>query len=180
MGFNHPIVSRIKQISLTFQFVQPTYVYFCTYFQWNCHLKAQEKRAARATCGETFHNLAPYNARIRTTHHQPTTTAATRKRTAATSNDAPDAKRSKRSNQTSTSTASEPAPSKIPSLVQVGTEPDPVLNPSNLVASSEENIAQMYRNTGRKFEPDSADTTAYKTDIIFVYPPSTQPASENS
>ena len=44
----------------------------------NRHLKAHEKRAAEcmftcATCGETFHNRAPYSTHVRTAHQQQTT-----------------------------------------------------------------------------------------------------------
>ncbi|CAH3185491.1 unnamed protein product [Porites evermanni] len=84
----------------------------------NRHLKAHEKRALQrtftcGTCGETFHNCAPYNAYIRTAHQQPV--AATRKRTAQKTTDAPSTKRPKRSDQT-----------------------------TNLDPASEENITQTY------------------------------------
>ena len=114
------------------------------------HLKAHEMQAAQrtftcGTCGETFHNLAPYNAHIRTAHStaQP---AAARKRTAAEKNrDAPAAKKTRRSDQASTT--SEPSATPQASTTNAGFswEADPVLIPANLVPSSEENIAQMYR-----------------------------------
>ena len=42
----------------------------------NRHLKAHDKQAAEGTftcntCGETFHNSAPFNAHVRTAHQQP-------------------------------------------------------------------------------------------------------------
>ena len=70
----------------------------------NKHLKTHEKRAAQriftcGTCGETFHNLAPYNAHIRTAHSTP---QPARKRPAAEKNtDAPAAKKARRSDQAS-------------------------------------------------------------------------------
>ena len=91
------------------------------------------------TCGATFHNLAPYNAHICIAHStaQP---AAACKCTAT-----------KRADQTSASTASEPSAT-LQSTPQASTatagsswEADPVLIPTNFVPSSEENIAQMYR-----------------------------------
>ena len=114
----------------------------------NRHLKAHDKNAAErtftcATCGETFHNRAPYNAHIRTAHQQPA--AATRKRTAQKTSDAPSAKRPKRSDQASTSTASEPTSTAGAENAAASWQPDPVLIPANLVPASEENIAQMYR-----------------------------------
>ena len=120
------------------------------------HLKAHEKRAAQrtftcGTCGETFHNLAPYNAHLRTAHStaQP---AAARKRTAAKKNtDAPAAKKSKRADQTSASTASEPVLTSA-AAASSSWEADPVFCriPTNFVPSSEENIAQMYRQHWRQ------------------------------
>ena len=97
------------------------------------------------TCGETFHNRAPYNAHIRTAHQQPA--AATRKRTATKTSDAPSAKKSKRSDQASTSTASEPTPmtSAENAAASSGWEADPVLILSNLAPASEENTTQTYR-----------------------------------
>jgi len=121
----------------------------------NRHLKAHDKRAAECrftcgTCGQTFHNCAPYNAHIRTTHStaQP---AAARKRTAAEKNtDASAAKKSKRSDQTSANTASEPSATPQASTATAGSswEADPLLIPTNHVPSSEGNIAQMYRQHG--------------------------------
>ena len=114
----------------------------------NRHLKAHDKQAAErtftcATCGETFHNRAPYNAHIRTAHQQPA--AATRKRTAQKTTDAPSAKRPKRSDQASMSTASEPTSTASADNAAASWQPDPILIPANLVPSSEEKNAQMYR-----------------------------------
>ena len=114
----------------------------------NRHLKAHDKQAAErtftcATCGKTFHNRAPYNAHIRTAHQQPA--AATRKRTAQKTTDAPSAKRSKRSDQASARTASEqPTPTQA-SAAGSSWEVDPVLIPANLVPATEQNIAETYR-----------------------------------
>ena len=108
-------------------------------------MKAHDKRAAErtftcGTCGETFHNRAPYNAHVRTAH---STAKPARKRTAAEKNtDAPAAKKSKRRDQTSI--ASEPAPTSA-AAASSSWEADPLLIPSNLVPDTEENIAQMYR-----------------------------------
>ena len=111
-------------------------------------MKAHDKRAAERTftcntCGETFHNCAPYNAHIRTAHQQPP--AVTRKRTAQKPTHAPSAKRPKRSDQASTSTASEPTSTASAENAAASWQPDPILIPAKLVPSSEENIAQMYR-----------------------------------
>ena len=101
------------------------------------------------TCGQTFHNRAPYNAHIRTAHSTPQPAAA-HKRTATKTSDAPSAKRYKRTDEASTA-ASEPSATlqstPQPSTATAGSswEADPLLIPSNLVPSSEENIAQMYR-----------------------------------
>ena len=114
----------------------------------NRHLKAHDKQAAErtftcATCGKTFHNRAPYNAHIRTAHQQPA--AATRKRTAQKTTDAPSAKRSKRSDQASARTASEqPTPTQA-SAAGSSWEVYPVLIPANLVPATEQNIAETYR-----------------------------------
>ena len=118
----------------------------------NRHLKAHDKRVAEhtytcGTCGETFHNHAPYNAHIRTAHSTP---QPARKRPAAQkTTNAPAAKKSERPDQANT--ASEPSATPQftpqPSTATVGSswEADPVLIPSNLVPSSEENIAETYR-----------------------------------
>ena len=116
----------------------------------NRHLKAHEKRVAEhtytcGTCGQTFHNRAPYNAHIRTAH---STAQPTRKRPATKKNtDATAAKKSKRTDQTSANTASEPSATLQASTATAGSswEADPLLIPTNLVPSSEENIADVYR-----------------------------------
>ena len=79
----------------------------------NRHLKAHDKQAAErtfscATCGETFHNRARYKTHVRTAHQQQQQTNS-RERSAMTSNDAPAAKKSKRTDQASASTTSEPS-----------------------------------------------------------------------
>ena len=102
-----------------------------------------ERTFTCATCGETFHKSAPYNAHIRTAHQQ--LVAATRKRTAQKTTDAPSAKRRKRSDQASTSTASEPASKASAENFAASWQPDPILIPANLVPASEENITQTYR-----------------------------------
>ena len=114
----------------------------------NRHLKAHDKRVTEhtytcGTCGETFHNRAPYNAHIRTAHSTP---QPARKRPAAEKNtDAPAAKKSRRSDQASV--ASEPSATPQTSTATAGSswEADPVLIPSNLISSSDEDIAQVYR-----------------------------------
>ena len=104
----------------------------------NKNLKAHDKRVAEhtytcGTCGQMFHNPAPYNVHIRTAHStaQP---AAVRKRTTAEKNaDAPAAKKSRRSDQAST--VSGPSASPQPSTATAGSnfEADPVLFPLNLI-----------------------------------------------
>ena len=111
-------------------------------------MKTHYKRAAERTftcntCGETFHNCAPYNAHIHAADQKPA--AATRKRTAQKTTDAPSAKRPKRSDQESTSTASEPTSTASAENAAASWQPDPILIPANLVPSGEENIVQMYR-----------------------------------
>ena len=78
-------------------------------------------------------------------HRSSTPATATRKRTAQKTTDAPSAKRPKRSDQASTSTASEPTSTASAENAAASWQPDPILIPANLVHSSEENIAQMYR-----------------------------------
>ena len=69
--------------------------HFTTKSNLNRHLKAHKKRGVQRmfTCSKTLHNLALFNAHIRTAHQQPTTTAATRKHSAAKPVDAPPAKK---------------------------------------------------------------------------------------
>ena len=99
-----------------------------------------ERTFTCGTCGETFRNLAPYNAHIRTAH---STAQPARKRTAAEKNkNAPAAKKSKKTDQANT--ASEPVPTSA-AAASSSWEADPVLIPSNLISSSDEDIAQMYR-----------------------------------
>ena len=114
-------------------------------------MKAHEKRTAECTftcntCGETFHNRAPFNAHVRTAHSTAQPAAANRKRTAAKTADAPPAKKSK------TSATNSAAPVNNQTVPQASTaaassswQEDPVLIPSNLFPGSEENIAQTYR-----------------------------------
>ena len=98
----------------------------------------------------TFHNRAPYNAHIRTAHSTPQPAAA-RKRPATKTSDAPSSKTSKRSEQASANTASEPSTTTQftpqPSTATAGSswEANPVLIPTNLVPSSETDIADVYR-----------------------------------
>ena len=114
------------------------------------HEKSIEERTFTcATCRETFHNRAPFNAYVSTAHQQQQT--GNRKRSPTTSNDALAAKKSKRRAQASASTASEPSatPQSAPqaSAATAGSswQADPVLIPSSLVSSSDEDITQMYR-----------------------------------
>ena len=100
--------------------------------------QAAERTFTCATCGETFHNRAPYNAHIRTAHQQPA--AATRKRPAAKNTDAPAAKKHKKSAVPGTSTTT-PQTSASGSSWQE----DPVLIPSNLIPAAEEKITDTYR-----------------------------------
>ena len=93
-------------------------------------------------CGESLHNRAPYNAHIRTAH-QPAT--ATRKRTAQKTTDDPFAKRSTRSDQASTSTASQLTSMTSAENTIASWQPDPILIPTRFVSSGEADIAQMYR-----------------------------------
>ena len=109
-------------------------------------LKAHDKRAVErtftcGTCGQTFHNRAPYNAHIRTAH---STAQPARKQPAAEKNtDTPAAKKARRSDQASI--ASEPVSTSAAAAASSSWEADPVLIPTNLVPSSEENIADVYR-----------------------------------
>ena len=114
----------------------------------NRHLKAHEKRATErtftcATCSETFHHRASFNAHIRTAH-QPQPAPINRNRPATTekSKDAPAVKRSK----TSADPATPPtAPQTSAATAGSIWQEDSVLIPSNLIPSSEENIAATYR-----------------------------------
>ena len=123
---------------------------FQTKSNLNKHLKAHDKRAAERTftcgiCGETFHNLAPYNAHVRTAHSTAQPAATNRKRPAAKNTDAPAEKKSKRTDQASARTASEqPTPTQA-SAAGSSWEADPVLIPANLVPATEQNIAETYR-----------------------------------
>ena len=115
----------------------------------NRHLKAHDKRVAErtficATCNETFHNLAPFNAYICTTHQpsQPATTS--RKRTAKKTSDAPPAKKTK--------TSSVPVSISPPSAVHEASaaaagsswQEDPAVIPTNLVPTGKD-IARIFR-----------------------------------
>ena len=117
----------------------------------NRHLKAHDKQAAErafscATCGETFHNRAPYITHVRNAHSAAQPAATSRKRPASKTTDAPAGKKSKRTDQASASTASERAPTQA-SAATAGSSwrADPVLIPSNLISSSDEDITQTYR-----------------------------------
>ena len=123
--------------------------YFSDKSTLNRHLKAHDKRAAERTftCrtrGETFHNLAPYNAHIHTAHQpsQQASTPTTRKRTATKTVEAPRSKKAKKTPSTTPEQA--PAASGEDAAVSSNWQADPVLIPSNLIPSSEE-ITQTYR-----------------------------------
>ena len=114
---------------------------FQTKSNLNKHLKAHEKRVAErtftcGTCGDTFNNRAPFNAHVRTAHSSGQPAPINRKRPAAAEkpSDAQDAKKSKRTDQASASTA--PGSS---------WQEDPVLIPTNLVPATEQNIAETYK-----------------------------------
>ena len=116
------------------------------------HLKAHDKRAAErtftcGTCGGTFHNLAPYNAHIRTAHQQPAA-ATNRKRPAAKATDAPSAKKNKKSADPGTSPTT-------PQTSAPGSnwQEDPILIPANLVPASEENIIDTCREHWPQIRP---------------------------
>ena len=70
--------------------------------------------------------------------------ATNRKRTAQKNTDTPSAKRPKRSDQASTSTASEPASTASAENAAATWLPDPILIPAKRVPASEENVAQTY------------------------------------
>ena len=121
--------------------------WFQTKSNLNLHLKAHNKRAVErmftcGTCGETFHNRALYNAHIPTTHStaQP---AKAHKRPAGETTDAPAAKQSKRTQQASANTASEPVRTSA-AAASSSWEVDHVPFPSNLVPSSETDIADVH------------------------------------
>ena len=87
-------------------------------------------------------NVSQPHTLQRTAHSTP---QPARKRTATEKNtDTPAAKKSKKTDQTSANTASEPVPTSAAAASSSG-EADPVLIPSNLISSSDEDIAQMYR-----------------------------------
>ena len=149
----------------------------------NRHLKAHDKQASERTftcntCGETFHNRAPFNAHLHTAHQQPAA-ATNRKRTAQKTTDTPSAKRPKRSDQASTSTASEPASTVLKT---------PLL-PGNLIRFSfQPNSFQLAKkmlpkhtgDIGRRSVRVLAARIVYKAGTISASQPSTQPASENN
>ena len=116
----------------------------------NRHLKAHEKRVAERTftcntCNETFHNRAPYNAHIRTAHSTQEPAVTNRKRPAGKTTDAPATKKTKKTAAPSTSTASESPATLQASATGSSWEADPVLIPSNLIPTAEENITVTYR-----------------------------------
>ena len=156
----------------------------------NRHLKAHDKRIAerrftRATWGETFHNRTPFNVHVHTAHQQQT---GNRKRSSTTSNDAPATKKSKRTDQASTNTAaSEPSatPQSAPqaSAATAGSswEADPVLIPSNLLSSSDEDVAQTYRQHWSQIRTRfSRHNKLQDCGTVSACLPSTQPASANN
>ena len=125
-----------------------------------------------ATCGETFHNRAPYIVHVRTAHQQQQTN--NRKRSATTSNNAPAAKKSKRKAQASGSSLSEP-----PLQVPVGKQIQ-FLSLQTLFQALRKMLLRRNSNTGHKSVPDLAATTDFKTGTISASLPSTPPASANS
>ena len=108
-------------------------------------MKAHNKQPAErtftcATCGENFHNRPSFNAHVRTVHQQQQ--ADNHKGSATTSNDAPAAKKPKKSAHPGT----RPAPTQASAATAgFSWEDDPVLIPSNLIPAAEENITQTYR-----------------------------------
>ena len=115
---------------------------------WQVGSQAHDKRVAECTitcnkCEESFHNRAPYNAHIRSTHSTPQPATA-RKQPAQKTTDALATKKSKRSDQASMSTASEPAPTSA-AAASFSWEADPQLVPLNLIPDTKENIAETYR-----------------------------------
>ena len=118
----------------------------------NKHVKAHEKQATErmftcGTCGETYHRRASFNSHVYTMH----STAANGKRPISKNTDAPAVKKSKKMDQGRVSKASEPSatplspPQASATAASSSWEVDPVLIPSNLVSSGEENIAQIYQ-----------------------------------
>ena len=147
------------------------------------HLKAHEKRAlqrtfTRGTCGETFHNRAPYNAHIRTAHQQPV--AATRKRTAQKTTDAPSTKRPKRSDQASTSTASEPASTASAENGAASWQPDLFSFQPTLFQLAKKTSPKHTGNIGRRSVRVLATTIVYKTGTISACLRSVLPPSANN
>ena len=146
----------------------------------NRYLKAHEKRALQrtftcGTCGETFHNRAPYNAHVRTTHQQPV--AATRKRNAQKTTDAPSAKRPKGSDQASTSTASEPASTASAENTAASWQPDLFSFQPTLFQLAKKTSPKHTGNIGRRSVRVLAARIVYKTGTIStclgsVLPPS--------
>ena len=105
------------------------------------HLKAHKKCITERTftcntCGESFRSRACFNAHVRTSHQQQT---KTRKRSATTSSDTLAAKRARKSADPVTRPAASQA-----AAVTAGSswEADPVHIATNLVSSSDEDIAQ--------------------------------------
>ena len=116
-------------------------------------MKAHDKRAAERTftcgiCGETFHNLSPYDAHVRTAHSTPQPAATNRKRLAAKTADAPQVKKARKTADPSANSSPRTAPqASATATTAAGSswEVDPVLIPANLVPSTERNIAETYR-----------------------------------
>ena len=149
----------------------------------NRHLKAHDKQAAErtftcATCGETFHNRAPYNAHIRTAHQQPA--AATRKRTAQKTTDAPSAKRSKRSDKQ----VRVPLQNQLPEQVLK----TPLLAGKKILFSLQPTLFQLAKKTspkhtgniGRRSVRVLAARIVYKTGTISACLRSVLPPSANN
>ena len=110
----------------------------------NRHLKAHEKRVAErtftcSTCGEIFHNLAPYNAHIRTSHQLSESATTSRQRPATKTTDTPAAKKTKKSASPTAPQASAAAAS------ESSWAEDPILIPANVVPAAEDNITETCR-----------------------------------
>ena len=115
----------------------------------NRHLKAHDKRVAErtftcATCGEIFHNRAPFNAHIRTAHSAAQPAVANRKRPADKTTDTPATKKAKKTTVSSTSSTATTNP-QVSAAPSSSWQADPILVPANLIPTAEENITDTYR-----------------------------------
>ena len=126
--------------------------------------------------GETFHNLAPYNAHIRTAH---STAQPARKRPAAEKKHRHACCQKNLGGRTKQVSLQDQSPRQLLPLVLTGKR-IPFLSLQILSQALTRILLRCTDNTGHKFAPDLAAKTDFKTGTIFACPRSVPLLSANN